>query len=133
MALYSTRSGQKIWCPLLVKISKYDGQKVKWVAFLLHKISSGRFDGLWWMKIGLEHLLGPYMPPYQLDFPELNRRFWPSMAFVAFVWPFGRIFSNSKLMFCYMLKDLPLICGFKASYLVYAKSSSHSGKTELML
>ena len=28
-----------------------------------------------------------------------------------------------------MLKDLPLICGFKASYLVYAKSSSHSGKT----
>ena len=84
--------GKKISCPSLVKISKYNGRKVTEFALLLHKISSGRFDGFCRLKIVLEHLLGTCMLPYQLDFPEVNRSIRPSTTFVAFIWPFGRTF-----------------------------------------
>ena len=55
------------------------------------------------MKLWLEHLLGPYMPPYQGDLAELTGRFRPLMTFVAFIWPSGRTFYNSELIFEYIL------------------------------
>ena len=85
------------------------------------------------MKLWLKHLLVPYMPPYQGDLAELTGRFRPLMTFVAFIWPSGRTFYNSKLIFEYILYNWPIRCGFKASYLVFAKSSSHIVNTEVML
>ena len=49
------------------------------------------------MKLWLKHLLVPYMPPYQGDLAELTGRFRPSTTFVAFIWPLGRTFYNSKI------------------------------------
>ena len=61
------------------------------------------------LKIVIQHLLDAYKLPYQLDLPEFNRSFQPSMAFVAFLWPLDPIFWIQNFLFIIVLMDATFI------------------------
>ena len=72
-------------------------------------LKNSRFRPFSGLKIGIQHLLDAYKLPYQLDLPEFNRSFRPSMAFVSFYGLWTQFFGSKIFLFILVLMDATFI------------------------